>query len=177
MKKGIYIHIHIFEKGDYHLKKNDKLLLILMTILPWFSVPFIGGKTLKRFFPGSIFMSLYLIAEGRFAEKKKWWWFPYSIKRNVLAELPLIFGPFFVGALWILKYTYGKFNLYLLVNILIDSFFTYFGLKWLKKIGYVSLARLTRFQLSIVFLIKTFVLYGFQIVYEKCCHLSKNWSL
>jgi len=49
-------------------------------------------------------MSLCLIAESRFVEKKKWWCFPYSIKPNVLAELPLIFGPFLVGALWGLKY-------------------------------------------------------------------------
>ncbi|MED3553105.1 hypothetical protein [Cytobacillus praedii] len=154
--------------------KKDKLLMILMIILPWLSILFIGKKTLKRFLPGSIFMSLYLIAEGRFAEKKKWWWFPYSIKPNVLAEFPLIFGPFLVGSLWILKYTYGKFNLYLLVNIIIDSFFTYFGLKWLKKIGYVSLIRLNKFKLSIVFLIKSFVLYGFQVVYERYFPLSKN---
>jgi len=44
MKKGIYIHIHIFKKGEYHLKKKDKLLIILMTILPWLSIPFIGKK-------------------------------------------------------------------------------------------------------------------------------------
>jgi cellulose synthase/poly-beta-1,6-N-acetylglucosamine synthase-like glycosyltransferase len=145
-----------------------------MSTLPWLSILIIGKKTLRRFLPGSIFMSLYLIAEGRFAEKKKWWWFPYSVKPNVLAEFPLIFGPFIVGSLWILKYTYGKFNLYLLVNILIDSFFTYFGLKWFKKIGYVSLIRLSKIQLSIVFLIKTIVLYGFQIVYEKWFPFSKD---
>ncbi|WP_102272801.1 hypothetical protein [Cytobacillus massiliigabonensis] len=156
------------------MKKADKLLMILMGALPWLTIWFIGKGTLKRFLPGSIFMSLYLIAEGRFAEKKKWWWFPYSVKPNVLAELPLIFGPFLVGSLWILKYTYGKFNLFLLVNILIDSFFTYFGLNWFKKIGYVSLVRLNKFQLSIVFLIKSLILYGFQMVYEKCYPLSKD---
>lgn len=147
-----------------------------MSILPWLSISFIGKNNLKRFLPGSIFMCLYLIAEGRFAEKKKWWWFPYSVKPNVLAELPLIFGPFLVGSLWIMKYTYGKFNLFLLINIIIDSFFTYFGLKWFKKIGYVSLVRLTKFQLSIVFLIKSLILYGFQIVYEKCFPISNDSS-
>jgi hypothetical protein len=156
------------------LKKADKLLIILMSILPWLSISFIGKNNLKRFLPGGIFMCLYLIAEGRFAEKKKWWWFPYSVRPNVLAELPLIFGPFLVGSLWIMKYTYGKFNLFLLINIIIDSFFTYFGLNWFKKIGYVSLIRLTKFQLSIVFLIKSLILYGFQFVYEKCFSLSKK---
>jgi len=138
-----------------------------MTILPWLSVPLLRGLTFKRFLPAALFMSLYLVAEGRFAEKKKWWWFPFNVRPNVIAELPLIFGPFLVGSLWILKYTYGKFNLYLLINLLVDSVFTYFGIEWFKKIGYVSLVRLTKFQLSLVFLIKTFLLYGFQVVYER----------
>ncbi|MFV2049419.1 hypothetical protein ACEWK1_18955 [Metabacillus sp. YM-086] len=147
--------------------KKLNLLMILMTILPWLSVPLLRGLTFKRFLPAALFMSLYLVAEGRFAEKKKWWWFPFNVRPNVAAELPLIFGPFLVGSLWILKYTYGKFNLYLLINLLVDSVFTYFGIEWFKKIGYVSLVRLTKFQLSLVFLIKTFLLYGFQVVYER----------
>jgi hypothetical protein len=147
--------------------KKTNIFIILMTLVPWFSVPLLGVKTLKRFGVSSIFMCLYLIIEGRYAEKKKWWWFPFAIKPNVLGEMPLIFGPFFVGSLWILKYTYGKFILYLLVNIIIDSLFTYIGINWFKKIGYATLVRLSKFQMSLVFLIKTFLLYGFQLLWEK----------
>ncbi|MDT3766390.1 hypothetical protein [Priestia filamentosa] len=149
------------------MKKTNNFIF-LMTLLPWITVPFLGVNTLKRFLPSSIFMSLYLIAEGRFAEKKKWWWFPFNVKPNVLGEIPLIIGPFLVGSLWILKFTYGKFNLFLLINIIIDSLFTYIGTNLFRKIGYATLVRLTKFQLSIVFLIKTFLLYGFQVIYEKC---------
>jgi hypothetical protein len=138
-----------------------------MTILPWLTVPFIGLKTLKRFLPGVLFMSLYVTAEGSLAEKKKWWWFRFKIKPNVLGELPLILGMFFVGSFWILKYTYGKFKWYLLVNIVTDGIFTYFLLDWFKKIGYVSLVRFTKFQLSLLFLVKSFLMYGFQFIYER----------
>ncbi|WP_100407462.1 hypothetical protein [Bacillus solitudinis] len=148
--------------------KKTNGFIFLMTILPWLTVPFLGVKVLRRFLPASIFISLYLIAEGRFAEKKKWWWFPINVKPNMLGELPLIIGPFLVGALWILKFTYGKFNLYLLINIIVDSLFTYLGMDLFKKIGYATLVRLSKFQLSIVFLIKTFLLYGFQVIYERC---------
>ncbi|WP_088105818.1 hypothetical protein [Halalkalibacter urbisdiaboli] len=153
-----------------------KAIIILMTISPWLTVPFLGVNTLRRFLPASLFMSLYLIAEGRFAEKKKWWWFPFNIKPNVLGEMPLIIGPFLVGSLWILKYFYGKFNLYLLINIIVDSLFTYIGINWFKKIGYASLVRLTKFQLSFVFLIKTFILYGSQILYENYFSQSASSS-
>ncbi|MBZ5752072.1 hypothetical protein [Metabacillus rhizolycopersici] len=147
--------------------KKNKMFIILMTCLPWFSIPLLGLKTFKRFLPSSLTLVLYLIAEGRLAEKKKWWWFPFNIKPNVLGELPLIIGPFFVGSLWVLKFTYGKFNLYLLTNIIIDSLFTFLGMDWLKKIGYVTLVRLPKIQLSLIFLIKTFILYGSQFLYEK----------
>lgn len=147
--------------------KKTNGFIIIMTLLPWLTVPFLGGKVLKRFLPSSLFMSLYLVAEGRFAEKKKWWWFPFNVKPNVVGEIPLILGPFLVGSLWILRYTYGKFKLYLLINLIVDSLFTYIGIDLFKKIGYASLVRLTKFQLSMVFLIKTFLLYGFQVLYEK----------
>ncbi|MBB2479665.1 hypothetical protein H5P36_05640 [Bacillus sp. APMAM] len=147
--------------------KNTYKYIFLMTIIPWLSVPFIGSKTFKRFLPGSLFMCFYLIVEGMIAQKKKWWWFPIGIKPNIVGEFPLIFGPFLVGSIWILKYTYGKFALYFKTNLLIDAFFTYLMIPCLKKIGYVSLVRLSKFRLSILFLIKSVVMYLFQYFYEK----------
>lgn len=147
--------------------KKTNGFIILMTLLPWLTVPFIGAKSLRRFLPSSIFMSLFLIAEGRFAEKKKWWWFPFNLKPNVLGEIPLIIGPFFVGTIWIMRYTFGKFNTFFLTNLIIDSLFTYFGMDLFKKLGYATLVRLSKIQLSVLFLIKTLLLYGFQIIYEK----------
>ncbi len=137
-----------------------------MAILPWLTAPFIGSKAIKRFLPGAIFMCIYVTAEGYLAEKRKWWWFPFTGKPNVLGEMPLILGPFFVGSLWILKYTYGKFTIYSLLNIVVDSLFTFFVLDWFKKIGYVTLVRFNKFQLSLIFLVKSILMYAFQYIYE-----------
>jgi hypothetical protein len=147
--------------------KNRKVMITLMTLLPWLTIPLLRKKTFKRFLPGTLFMCVYLLAEGTLATRRKWWWFPFPIKPNVLAELPLILGPFFVGSFWIFKYTYGKFSIYMLVNLLVDSFFTIFMLNWFKKIGYVTLIRFTRFQLSLLFLLKSISMYGFQYLYER----------
>ncbi|NQD64790.1 hypothetical protein HP456_02465 [Bacillus haikouensis] len=147
--------------------KNRKRLITLMALLPWLSIPLLSKKTLKRFLPGTLFMCVYLVAEGTVATRRKWWWFPFSIRPNVLAELPLILGPFFVGSFWIFKYTYGKFSMYLLLNLMVDSFFTIFMLNWFKKIGYVTLIRFTRLQLSLLFMLKSILMYGFQYYYEE----------
>ena len=147
--------------------KNMKIFLLIMGILPWLSIPLLGNRAFKRFLPASLFMCLYLILEGWVAQKRKWWWFSTSLKPNVLGEMPLIFGPFIVGSLWILKFTYGKFKLYLLVNLIIDSIFTYGMLGWFKKIGYVSLVRMSKLQLSLIFMVKSIIMYGFQMLFEK----------
>jgi len=141
--------------------------LLAMLILPYVFLPFIGRDSIKRFFPGAFFMCLYLILEACVAEKRKWWWFPFSFKRNIIGELPLIFGAFFVGSLWILKYTFGKFTVYLVVNLIVDAVFTYLMIDWFKKIGYVSLVRLSKFHLSLLFMVKTIVMYAFQYLYEE----------
>jgi len=147
--------------------KKTKVFLLLITILPWLSFPLLGKRTIKKFLPGTIFMGIYVTLEGMVAEKRKWWWWPFNVKPNVLGELPLIWGPFFVGSFWILKYTYKKFNLYVLVNLVVDSLFTVFLLDVFKKVGYGYLVRINKFQLSIIFLIKSFVMYGFQVFYDK----------
>lgn len=154
--------------------KNRKRLIMLMALLPWLSYPFLGRRTVKRFMPGTIFMSVYLLAEGILATRRKWWWFPFSIKPNVFAEIPLIFGPFFIGSLWIFKYTYGKFKAYFVTNLIVDGFFTVFMMNWFKKIGYVALIRFTRLQLSLLFLVKSLSMYGFQSLYERIVKNKKS---
>ncbi|MDQ0230178.1 hypothetical protein [Metabacillus malikii] len=146
--------------------KRDKLI-ILMTVLPWLTLPFLKRNTIKRFLPASICMFFYLFGESLLAERKKWWRFHYNIKPNALGAIPLLIGPFFVGSLWIMKYTYGNFIRYFITNAIIDSIFTYLLLDWFKKIGYMSLVKLSKLNMSVTFLIEATLLYGFQLLYEK----------
>lgn len=69
--------------------------------------------------------------------------------------------------MWILKLSYGKFIRYIMLNTMIDSMFTYFLVDWLKKLGISSLVRLKKYQLSLLFFLKSLLLYGFQFVKEK----------
>ncbi|MCM3237471.1 hypothetical protein M3589_07005 [Heyndrickxia oleronia] len=156
--------------------RNKNLFVILMLVLPWLTIPFIEKKTIKRFLPGTIMTSIYLVIEGIHAEKKKWWRFNYKVKPNVIGELPLILGPFFVGSIWILKYTFGKFKLYFILNIIIDSFFTYLFIPWMEKTHYVTLVKLSKFKLSILFLIKSLYMYVVQYIYEKAFNMLRSPS-
>lgn len=146
--------------------KYPKLFLTLIFGLPWLTTPLLGKDTFKRFLPAAVFISLLVELEGRLARKRKWWWIYERIHPKLPGILPLIWGPFLIGSIWILKLTYGKFRIYSVLNLIIDSGFTYVLTEWFKKMGIASLVRLKKYQLSILFFVKSLLLYGFQYLME-----------
>lgn len=76
-------------------------------------------------------------------------------------------GTVLIGSIWILRLTYGKFKWYLLLNLAVDTVFTYIFVNMLKGLRIASLVRLKKYQLSILFFVKSLLLYGFQMIREK----------
>lgn len=115
-----------------------KLYLVGMVLGSWLSFPFLGKQTIKRFLPAALVISLFVFGENLVARRRVWWWF-YKI-----GITPLIAGPFFVGTMWILKFTYGTFFRYIAVNLLVHLFFVNVIVDWFKRIGYASIVRLKK---------------------------------
>lgn len=147
--------------------KHRKMILLVMMLLPWLSVPFLGKRTIKRFYPGALFMGAWITAESIIAKKRVWWRFYEKLIPGVMGEIPFIMGPFFVGSLWIFKLTFGNFFRYLIVNLITDVLFTFLGMTFLRKMGIVSLVRLKNYQMTILFMAKSVLMYGFQSSVEK----------
>ena len=151
--------------------KRYKIYLIGMLIIPWFSLPLLGKQTFLKFFLSSLGINLLAVGESFIAHKKNSFWFYKRLHPKLLEDIPLIFGPFIVGSLWIFKFTYGHFFRYMVTNIAVDSFFVYIIMDWFKKIGYASLIRLKKYQFSFIFFVKAVVLYGLQKAIEKRLNL------
>lgn len=149
------------------LMKNSKVFLLLIMILPWFSLPLLGKNTIKRYFATSIFISVVVSIVHFIAKKRKWWWWYVKLHPKLPGGFSFVIGPYLIGSLWILKFTYGKFLRYIILNLIIDSIFTFIIVDWLKKLGIASLVRLKKYQLSIIFFIDSLLLYGFQFIKEK----------
>ncbi len=147
--------------------KYSKPLLLLMFVLSWLSFPLIGKESIKRFLPAGLFISLIVTIEDVIARKRKWWWWYEKIIPNLSGIVPFLWGPFLIGSMWILKLTYGRFTLYTIINFFVDSIFTFFMVDWLKKLGIASLIRLPKYQLSMLFFVKSLLLYSFQYIKEK----------
>ena len=156
---------------------NKKKFLLVVMLLPWLTVPFIGRKAMKRFSLTSIFIGLLFGVQSVYAHKKGWWRVHTQLFPNVMGEVPFIVGPFFVGATWVLKLTFGKFLRYTLVNLGVDFFHIYIFVKWLHRVGIASLIRLKDYQAQILFSANAAIMYGFQRLIDKIVNPEKPKSI
>ncbi|RXI99831.1 hypothetical protein DS745_13185 [Anaerobacillus alkaliphilus] len=147
--------------------KNWKPFLIAVMIVPWFSIPLIGKRSFKRFFPAALIMSVVVVFESFLARNRTWWWVYKNLFPKTIGEIPLIIGPFFIGSLWVLKATFGKFSLFVLLNTIIHLLFSFPVMDLFKKMGIASTVRLKRYELLLLFFVKSILLYGSQFVIDK----------
>lgn len=154
------------KKGCSDMDTRKKYILVIM-VLPWLTVPFLGKKALKRYSFTSLIIGLLFGGQSLYAHKKGWWRVYPKLIPHVIGEFPFIVGPFFVGALWILKFTYGKFLRYTLINLGVDFFHIYIFVAWLRKMGIASLIQLKNYQALLLFSINAATMYGFQWLIDK----------
>lgn len=93
----------------------------------------------------------------------KWWTIKGGALNKIINDLCFIFGPFFIGTIWIFRFTFGKFWLYSIANIMMDAFLAFpvnFVFQKLKVYKLVNFKAKHIFYTSISF---AFVIYGYQL--------------
>lgn len=155
--------------------KKLRFLLLIMMIVPWFMLPLLGSRALKRFLPATIFISLCTELLHIVAKKLKWWKFDSSIHPKVRPSIPFTFGPEFFTALWCLKAAYGRLPFFLLINTIAHVIFAYPIMHLLKTLGIVSLQRLSSLQFVVLLFCRGSLLYSFQFVKEKFFSKKALW--
>lgn len=147
--------------------KKTRFFLLIMMIVPWFTLPLLGSRALKRFLPATIFISLFSEIMQTVAKKLNWWRFYSSIHPKVRPSLPFTLGPEFFGSLWILKAAYGRLPFFLLVNTIAHFLFAYPGMYLMRRLGVSSMGRLSSLQFALFLSFKGVLLYSFQFLKEK----------
>ncbi|KKI91471.1 hypothetical protein WQ54_14450 [Bacillus sp. SA1-12] len=146
--------------------KNQSLLNIIMVVLSWSSLPFLGIRNIKNFFPATLLIGIIEILHARIGKKRKYWVFYNKPNSYLFDELPFNTGPFIFISLWTLKIGYGNFKKFILINALVHAFFAFPYTFLAKKVRYYSLVRLNNFQFFLYFFSKAPILYGAQYLYE-----------
>lgn len=108
------------------------ILRVGLFLIPWLTVPFIPKDEFKKFTPVAIFASFLVLIVSFLSIPYKWWTIKGGLITKTLNDLSFILGPFFVGTIWIFRMTFGKFGLFALVNLLMDSFLS-FPFTWLAQ--------------------------------------------
>jgi len=147
--------------------KNKWLFNISMVLFSWVTFSFLEWRTVKRFFPAFIFVFLINCIDVPIGKKRRWWFFYNKPNSFFYNEFPFLIGPMLAVALWTLKWTYGNFKKFIMLNAFFQLFFTFLARSLFPKIKLFKLVRLNAFQFFLYFFYKAFFLYGFQYFFEK----------
>jgi len=144
--------------------KNSNRLMLAILIIPWLTVPLLGKKAFKKYYPSALLICIFTKVIDIFGEKRKWWRFYEGIPP--LDSMNFFnFGPYFVSSLWVLKLAYGRFYTYLISNTILHVCFIYFGgLKLAKRFKIFSLNKLSKFQYLTIDFLRALLLYSFQYI-------------
>jgi hypothetical protein len=154
--------------------KNQWFINIIMISLSWLTSPFLGWSNLKRFLPASLLIVLFEAINVQFAKKRKWWVFYNKPHSYISGEFPFNIGPFLVSSLWGLRWSFGDFKKFLLINASINAFFAFIYITILEKIKIARLVKINKFQFFLYFFYKAFFLYGFQYIIESKTKITKE---
>lgn len=140
---------------------------LAIILIPWLSMLFIGKRSIKRYYVSSVIIGIFEIINHLYGQKGNWWKFYDKPKAFIRDELPFDIGPYMPISMWILKFSYGNFKKFVLLNVFANGLFAFFFIPLLEKFKIVRLNRLNYFQFFIYIHYKAYILYGVQYLLER----------
>ncbi|MGP4108450.1 hypothetical protein [Virgibacillus sp. L01] len=156
------------------LKNTQRIINIIMVLLPWVSLPLLGVQNFKRYFPASLLVLLMGAIDVQIGKKRRWWSFYNKPRSYFFNEFPFHIGPFMVSSMWILKWGYGNVARFVLLNVLVNAIFAGPLTTLCKNVKLFRTVWLTRIQFFFYFFYKAFFLYLFQYLIETKNSYVKN---
>lgn len=142
----------------------QKIILLAMTVLPWISVCFMDKHSRKRFMPVGILASLLVTIIFEIGYVYDWWkiyveLFPW----DEITSVPLTYGMFLVGTVWIFHFTFNKkFWVYMAANILFDAFYAFIVLNLLVRVGIYGLVNMGNLGIFMLMVLLALIIYPYQ---------------
>ncbi|WP_276358025.1 hypothetical protein [Cohnella caldifontis] len=140
-----------------------------LLVLPWISLFFLNPASIRRFMPVSIFAALLVTIVFEMAHAFRWWTIldkAIILPWGYITNTAYTYGFFFIGTLWIFKFTFGRFWLFMLTNVVIDGLFQ-FGLDPLfARAGYYRFVNITHWQTFFIMVGIAVLLYLYQVWQE-----------
>ncbi|TRZ39747.1 hypothetical protein CEQ21_02025 [Niallia circulans] len=146
---------------------RHKVFNLILIIIPWIAALFIGKSSFKRYSLASVLIAIFETLNHLYAHKRRWWKFYDKKTAFIRDEFPFDIGPYIPMSLYFLKYSYGNFKKFILINLVANVLFAFGLMPLLKFLKIVKLTRINYFQFFIYIHYKAYLLYGAQYLIER----------
>ena len=145
---------------------SNQVIILLMFIVPWLTLFFIGKQNLNRFMSAGLFTAVSSGVIYQFGIIFKFWYFKEI-------SFPLImYGTLPVAAMWVLKFTYGRYWIYTLTNAILDLGFAFVMFPWFGGREILGTGPWTSLIVYVINFIHAALIYGYQVWREGDSNLS-----
>ncbi len=152
---------------------SNQVILWSMFILPWFSLFFMKRVDIKRYMPVALFATTTSILIAEIGDTLKWWSFMETA--YPLHNMSYIYGLNPVSLLWIMKFTYRKFGVFIIADAILNLGFAYLLLGYfLHSRGIFSYLTLTPFHVLLITTVHGIISYGYQLWQESVLAWSER---
>jgi len=145
---------------------SNQIILWSMIILPFLTLFFMKKDDLKRYLPVSLLSGFASSIIGDIGVTLGFW-IHQETAYPLYDIMPFDIGLNIVLTMWIFKFTYRKFGIYLVTNIILDIVFAFFLFQnYFPNKGMMHLLGISPFQTFLIAVMLAIVLYKYQIWQE-----------
>ena len=155
---------------------SNQIIQWSMFILPLLTLFFIKREDIKRYIPVALFATVLTTIILDVGITLGFW----VVRESVFPFNELF--PYYLGAmpvlvLWVFKFTYGRFWVYLITNLILDVGFNFFLLDYFLPVrGIFGLVGISPLQSLPITLTHAVLIYGYQIWQEGVFDISERTS-
>jgi hypothetical protein len=143
------------------------LLIRVGCVLSWTTVCLLPKKSLKRYLPVTVLAGLFTVTNVLIGTHYRFWEETGISRKRMWNHLALVLGPFAVGNLWIFHLSYGRFGMYLLINLLNNLQYAFGIIPLLERANYLKYVKFTGLHHLILTMFESLLLYGYQTFLDK----------
>jgi len=116
----------------------NQIILWSLLVVPWLSLIFLERSLIRRYMPVALFVTVINTLVYQAAYYYNWWRESGLFGWDKVANVPWVYSAYLVATIWIFRYTYGRFWLYLIVNLIIDGGYVFGWYPIQIKLGMAS---------------------------------------
>ncbi len=139
---------------------SPHLLLWILLIVPVLFLFLMKKEDLKRFMPVTLFAAVTSGIIYEIGIMAGFWHF------REIAFPFVMYGAPAAATIWVFRFTYGRFGLYLVTNAIIDLVFAFIVVPWFNRMGLIGLGTWSGLIIYLINLGHACLLYGYQMWQE-----------